>query len=166
MSFKEIDLLTADINPFKKIGTDWFLLTAGKENDFNTMTASWGAMGVMWNKNIFTTVVRPSRHTFKFIEENDMFSISFFDEDNRNDLKFCGSHSGRDYDKCAETNLTPTNIDGVPTFEEAIMVFICKKIYRATINEESFVDNNLFKFYTDDPFHVTFIGEIVKAYTK
>ena len=63
MSFEKITLTEENLNPFEKIGKDWVLLTAGDENNYNTMTASWGTMGVMWNKNIFMAVVRPSRFT-------------------------------------------------------------------------------------------------------
>ena len=166
MPFNEINITDETLSPFSMLSKDWFLITSGTPTDFNTMTASWGGMGVMWGKNIFTSVIRPSRHTYKYLEDNDTFSISFFDEKNREDLNFCGSHSGRDCDKCAETNLTPATIDGIPTFEEATMVFICKKIYKDSIDEENFIDNNLFKFYEKDPYHIAFVGEIVKAYVK
>ena len=59
MSFVEIDILKENINPFSKIGKEWFLVTAGDIEKFNTMTASWGFMGVMWNKNCAITVIRP-----------------------------------------------------------------------------------------------------------
>lgn len=166
MSFNEFDLCSAEINPFQAIGKDWFLLTAGNEADWNTMTASWGFMGVMWNKNAFITAVRPNRHTFSYMENNSLFSVCFFDEKYRDALKFCGSHTGRDYDKAKETGLTPITVDGVPAFEEAKTVLICKKLYRSTIEEEKFLDNTLFDFYKNDPHHVEFIGEILKAYRK
>lgn len=166
MAFHELDLCSAEINPFKTIGKEWFLLTAGKESDYNTMTASWGFMGVMWNKNVFITAVRPNRHTFQYMENNDTFSVCFFDEEYRDALKFCGAHSGRDYDKAKETGLTPTTVDGVPAFEEAKMVLVCKKLYRSTVDEEKFIDNSIFDFYKNDPFHVGFAGEILKAYSK
>ena len=51
MEFKEIDIEKENLNPFLKIGKEWFLVTAGNKENFNTMTASWGCMGVMWNKN-------------------------------------------------------------------------------------------------------------------
>ena len=58
--FKEVaadKLDTLDFNPYKKIGKEWFLVTAGDESGWNTMTASWGFAGVMWGKNTFTTVI-------------------------------------------------------------------------------------------------------------
>lgn len=166
MAFKETDISGLEFNPFNAIGKGWFLISAGNEEAFNTMTASWGFMGVMWGKNAVIPVIRPNRHTFKFIEEQDSFSICFFDEKYRDALKFCGSHSGRDCDKVKETGLTPVFLDGVPAYEEAKLVLICKKLYRGTIGEEQFIDNSLLKFYQDDPAHVAYPSEILKVYAK
>lgn len=82
--FKEVaadKLDTLDFNPYKKIGKEWFLVTAGDESGWNTMTASWGFAGVMWGKNTFTTVIRPQRYTKEFIDKAEYFTISFFKED-------------------------------------------------------------------------------------
>ncbi len=101
MAFKEIPIGSLTFNPFEKIGKEWFLVTAGDENGYNTMTASWGFMGVMWNKNTMTTVIRPSRYTYEFIEKAGLFTVSFLPEEKRPALNFCGSRSGRDFDKAA-----------------------------------------------------------------
>ena len=166
MAFKELDLLSADLNPFKKIGQEWFLLTSGTENSFNTMTASWGSMGILWAKPVFTASVRTSRHTLKFMEENEYFSICFFDEANRSDLKYCGAHSGRDVNKMEHTKLTPAFLEGVPAFEEAKTIFLCRKLFRSEMTESNFLDKSLLDFYQKDGFHISFTGEIFKAYTK
>lgn len=166
MAFVEADICALELNPFNAIGKDWFLISAGTEASFNTMTASWGFMGVMWGKNVLVPVIRPNRHTFKFIEEQDCFSICFFDEKYRGALKFCGSHSGRDCDKVKETGLTPVFLDGVPAYEEARLVLICKKLYRGTVCEEEILDTPVLKFYQDDPAHVAYPSEILKTYKK
>lgn len=77
--FKEVTekLDAIDFNPYKKIGKEWFLVTAGDESGWNTMTASWGFAGVMWGKNTFTTVIRPQRYTKEFIDKAEYFTISF-----------------------------------------------------------------------------------------
>ena len=90
-------------NPFKLIGKDWGLVTAGTKDSFNTMTVSWGGVGIMWNKPVAYTFIRPQRYTFEFLEKNDHFTLSFYGEEYRKALSFCGSKSGRDYDKPAET---------------------------------------------------------------
>lgn len=166
MEFIKTDIYSENFNPFKRIGKDWFLLTSGDVNDYNTMTASWGQMGVLWGKPVFTTVVRTSRKTFELIDKNEFFTISFLDEDYRNALNFCGSHSGRDCDKAQETGLVPVEFDGVTAFEQANTVLVCRKLYTKDMNEDDFLDKSLLKFYESDPFHKTFIGEIVSLYKK
>ena len=93
-------------NPFKLVGADWMLVTAGNKDSFNMMTAGWGGFGVLWNKNVCICLVRPSRYTYEFLEKNDTFTLTFFDQSQRSILDFCGRHSGRDYNKAAETGLT------------------------------------------------------------
>ena len=88
MSFKEVSVSDLSFNPFTKIGKEWMLITSGVENKWNTMTASWGFVGVMWNKNVIETVIRPTRYTIEFVEKNDLFTVSFFDEEYRKALQF------------------------------------------------------------------------------
>ena len=67
MSFREVKAEELTMNPFTKIGKEWLLITAGNEEKCNTMTASWGAMGVMWGKNAVTVYIRPQRYTKEFV---------------------------------------------------------------------------------------------------
>lgn len=167
MSFKEIDILKENINPFSKIGKEWFLVTAGDIEKFNTMTASWGFMGVMWNKNCAITVIRPQRYTKEFIDNSKYFTMSFFGEDCRDALKFCGANSGRDCDKMEKTGLIPVEIENAVTFSQAEMVLVCKKLYVQEMTEDSFVDKTLCDVnYKSGDFHVAYYGEVVKAFVK
>ncbi|MCM1577582.1 MAG: flavin reductase [Ruminococcus sp.] len=165
MAFREISVNELSFNPFEKIGRDWFLVTAGDKNGCNTMTAAWGFMGVMWGKNVFETVIRPSRYTFEFVEKNPLFTVSFFDEQHRDALKFCGSHSGRDCDKAFETGLTPFGTDGTTAFEEANMIFICRKLYCKDMDAAALIPEESGLFGSEAP-HKEFIGEIVKVLVK
>lgn len=162
---KEITLNELSFNPWDKIGKEWFLLTSGDENGYNTMTASWGFMGVMWRKNTFTTVVRPTRYTYEFMEKNDLFTVSFFDEKFRPALNFCGSYSGRDVDKAQKTGLSPEFIDGTTAFEEASLVLVCKKIYAQDMDVNC-LDDEVKPINGSDPIHKQYIGEILKVYVK
>ena len=69
-----------NVNPFEKFNKEWALVTAGTKDKFNSMTISWGSMGTLWFKDIVTIYIRPDRYTFKFLEENDTFTVSFYDE--------------------------------------------------------------------------------------
>ena len=155
-------------NPFKLIGSDWGLVTAGDSDALNTMTISWGGVGIMWNKPVAFTFIRPQRYTYEFLERGDCFSISFFDETWRKALSFCGSKSGRDYDKPKETGLTPAfTEDGVPYFEQARLVLVCKKLYGQFLNEESVIDAAATQtFYNGDDYHKMYVSEIIAVLTK
>ena len=63
MAFREVSIESLEFNPFTKIGKEWMLITAGDETKSNTMTASWGGLGIMWSKNVATAYVRPQRYT-------------------------------------------------------------------------------------------------------
>ena len=162
---KEITLNELSFNPWDKIGKDWFLLTSGDESGYNTMTASWGFMGFMWRKSVFTTVVRPTRYTYEFMEKNDLFTVSFFDEKYRPALSFCGSYSGRDVDKAQKTGLDPLFIDGTTAFEQAETVLVCKKIYAQDM-DVSCLAEEIKPINGNDPIHKQYIGEILRVYVK
>lgn len=151
---------------FEMIGKDWMLLTAGDKEKYNTMTASWGGVGVLWNKNVVFAFVRPQRFTYDFMKDNEYFSCSFFSEDYRSALAFCGKYSGRDVDKAKECNLTPDFSESAPYFEEADTVIVCKKLYIQQMNEDSIIDESIKANYSGDDYHHVFVGEIVKVLKK
>lgn len=164
---KEISIDDLSFNPFNKIGKEWFLITSGNISNYNTMTASWGMMGFLWGKPVINCFVRPQRYTFDFIENNDLFTISFFENDKKDALTFCGTKSGRDYDKAKETGLTPLDVDNCVTFSEASLVFVCKKMYTQNFEKNNFLQNeNVEKWYANNDFHKSYIGEIIKVYSK
>ena len=70
-------------NFFEAIGKEWMLVTSGSKEKFNTMTASWGGIGFLWNKAVAFIFIRPERYTYEFIEKNDMLTLSFLGSGNR-----------------------------------------------------------------------------------
>lgn len=167
MSFKKINASEINENSFKLIGKDWMLVTAGNSNKLNTMTASWGGVGVLWNKNVAFSFIRPQRYTLKFMEENDYYTLSFFSDEYKKALTFCGRNSGRDCDKIKETGLTALFDENAPYFDEAKLVLVCKKLYVQDMTMECFVDKSLINNnYPDKDYHKVFIGEIVKVLSK
>ncbi len=160
----EPELLTD--NPFKLIGADWMLVTAGTSETFNTMTASWGGMGILWERKVAFCFIRPTRYTYEFIEKYHGFTLSFFDERYRKALSFCGSHSGRDTDKIRETGLTTVTADDFVYFDEARIVLACKKLYYQDISPQSFLDKKIEALYPLKDYHRIYVGEIMKCYMK
>ena len=129
MSFCEITPYQLE-NAMKMIGKDFMLITAEdrEKNKTNAMTASWGCMGVLWNKNICVCFIRPQRYTYLLAEREDRFALCFFGNElkYRSALGFCGRESGRDRDKLAECGLTTEKLDGVSVISEAETVIICR----------------------------------------
>ena len=160
---KEIRPCEINNNTFSLIGSDWMLITA-KKNDgtVNTMTASWGGMGVLWNKNVFFCFVRPQRYTKEFIDNSYYISLSFFDEDKKKALTYCGRNSGRDGDKLKEAGFIPVISDkGIVEFEDAKITVIGKKLFAADMKESDFIDKNLIeKNYPGSDFHTVYVCEI------
>lgn len=167
MSFKEVEIKSLNMNPFTLIGDEWLLVTAGTEGNFNTMTASWGGLGVFWGKNSATIYIRPGRYTKQFVDSNDTFTLSFFNEDYKKALSICGSLSGRDVNKVEEAKLTPVFHDENTYFDEARMVVVCKKMYHTEIKPENF-DNPSFDklMYPLKDYHTIYIAEILKVLVK
>jgi flavin reductase (DIM6/NTAB) family NADH-FMN oxidoreductase RutF len=144
------------------------LLTAGNKDSYNMMTAAWGGFGVMWNKNICFCVVRPSRYTYEFIENSDIFTLSFFDQSMRSVLDFCGKYSGRDYNKAAETGLTSIETrNGSVFFNEARLAIECRKLYYQDIDPSNFIDSEIdARNYPQKDYHRMYIGEILTCVKK
>lgn len=165
--FKEVPISELQFNPFTMIGKEWMLITAGNAEKCNTMTASWGGLGILWNKDVSTIYIRPTRYTLDFLNRESHYSLCVFDESQRAALNYCGSHSGRDGDKIKATGLTPIFTENAPYFEQAKLVLICRKLYKQDMTPESFVDSSVCeKNYKKNDYHSIFIGEIEKVLQK
>ena len=161
-------------NPFKLIGDDWMLISActcryDDEGNIvtgrpNMMTASWGGMGVLWNKKVATVYIRPSRYTKELIDQSDTFSLSILPNKYKSALDYCGSHSGRDEDKFQKTKLNVEYMNGTPWIKESRLVIFCNKLYAQEFDPFCFANEKLCKQnYRKDDFHTMYIGEITKV---
>ena len=165
--FKKISTTSINENTFKLIGEEWMLISAGKDSIYNTMTASWGGLGILWNKPVVYIFIRPQRFTFEFIENNTYFSLSFLESKHKDILTFCGTKSGRNVDKIKETGLRPAYTEnGTIYFEQAKLVLECKKLYYNDIQPENFIEQAIDKNYPQKDYHRMYIGEIVSVLSK
>lgn len=163
--FREISPYEIE-NAMKLIGKDWMLITAKDGEKVNTMTASWGCMGILWGKEVCVTFVRPQRYTFEFTERSDFMSLSFFDDKYRDALRFCGSHSGRDTDKFGQTGLDCAFDGEIPYIEQARLVILCKKLYADDLKKENFVVPEPLANYKNNDFHRFYVCEIKKVLAR
>jgi flavin reductase (DIM6/NTAB) family NADH-FMN oxidoreductase RutF len=153
-----------DKSIFRIISKDWVLISAEKDGKVNTMTASWGGAGFLWNKNVAFIFVRKSRYTKEFIDSSDTFSLSVLDHGKyAKTLSYLGTVSGRDEDKIAKSGLTVVHEDGTPYFEESGAVIVCKKLCRQPIEPGNFIADGIdSSFYADKDYHDMYIGEITR----
>lgn len=160
---KEINIKNFTTNPFE-LKNKWMLITAAKpDGTVNTMTASWGGLGIMWNKEVAYVVIRPQRYTKEFIDNAESFSLSFFENEHKKSLSYLGSTSGRDEDKINKTGLTIVKQDDIPYFEEAETVMFLNKLFVQPWTESSFLDKKIIdQWYPEKDFHYLYIGEIIR----
>lgn len=153
------------------------LLTTKVEDKVNSMTISWGMLGIEWAKPIFTVFVREHRFTKEQIEKSMEFTINIpYGEYDKKILGVCGSKSGRNIDKVKELDLTleNPNIISTPGIKELPLTLECKVVYKQKQDEKEITEENRNNFYPQDvdgtfpmanrDYHTAYYGEIVSAY--
>lgn len=171
------------INAFDHVGDIMTALKSGillttKANDkVNSMTISWGTLGIEWGKPIFTIFVRENRFTKQQLDENPEFTINIpvgaFD---KKILGVCGTTSGYSFDKITDLGLTleDPEVVSVPAITELPLTLECRVIYKQQQEEQGITAENKAKFYPQDidssfhgankDYHTAYYGEIVSAY--
>ena len=143
-TFQPIPVDMLDMNPFTKIGKEWALLTAGNKQESNTMTISWGGVGVLWGKNVVYVFVRDSRYTKELIDAGDFFSLTF-----------------------ANAGLTVDYRHGIPYIDEGNLVLVCEKMSATRITDDSFLDSEIAdKWYKDGDMHTMYVGQIIDVLAR
>ena len=167
---------------FEMFRKQWALVTAGNKEHFNSCTVGWGSLGTIWGRpdssgSIVTVYLHPARYTRDVMLESDHFTVSFFPEEYRKALGIMGSRSGRDYDKVAESGLTPVTFGNSVTYEEASLTFLCRKLYQHQLTRDDLV-SDIQEYYRINPKaypvddngdwqpHWVFIGEILETLEK
>jgi len=165
MEREPINFLDLRTRSFYLWDRQWFLLTSGDfaKGHFNTMTVSWGSLGIMWDRPFAQVVVRPVRYTREFLERYDTFTLSVLPKTFRKALNLLGQKSGRDGDKIAEAGLTPIAARKVaaPTFAEAELVLECRKMYWQDYDPTHFLDSAIHQNYPEQDYHRVYFGEIL-----
>lgn len=172
MALKEISVEELRLNPMTLIGGEWMLVTAGnEERGYNTMTAAWGHLGAIWDmpghKRPLPTAlafVRPQRYTKEFMDREDTYTLTFFDDSWRKQLLYLGTVSGRDENKIEKAGLTPEFGENTTWFAEAKLVLVCRKLYQQNLKEECFTDRAVLdRNYPKRDLHTMYLGEIIKV---
>ncbi len=164
MNRKSIELTELNLNIFSKVLSRGALLCAGTMDDANCMTIAWAQMGVLWHKKVFSVYVRPTRHTFSYMENNNDFTVNFFTGEYKEALSICGTQSGRNIDKFQQSNLDKIKREKTtsPGIDQACLIIGCKTIGAYNIDPNQFIDASLDRNYPNKDYHRVYIGEILE----
>jgi flavin reductase (DIM6/NTAB) family NADH-FMN oxidoreductase RutF len=142
-------------------------MTTKVGNKVNTMTIAWGGINIVWNKSLFVAYVRYSRDTYNMVDETNEFTISVpLNKDMKKELSFCGTKSGRDYDKIKECNLNVVDSRTIntPILADCELHYECKEIYKQAMEPSNLLKSVKERYYNSNDFHVIFYGEILDSY--
>ena len=144
-----------------------YLVAKGMDGPANAMTIGWGLVGTMWRKPFFIVAVRLSRHTYKLLEESDGFTVCLPSKGMAEALDFCGTKSGRDYDKFKELGLTAKKglLVEAPYIEECPVHYECKIAFKSEVKHGALPDEIEEDVYPNKDYHVLYYGQILGVYS-
>lgn len=157
-------------NIFNLVGKDWTVITAGESP--NSMVASWGGVGIMFNKPVTWCFLRANRYTLEKIRETGTYTMCYFPEEYKEDIMQFGIKSGRDTDKMSQTKLTPMMTPaGAPAYEEAKIIIECQLIAAPTVSKDEFYTQEGKDFLQGGfneakDWHKLVYGEITNIYVR
>lgn len=140
-------------------------LTVEAEARLNTMTIGWATVGIVWSRPIMMVAVRDSRFTFGIIEKAEDFTVTIPKDAMKEELAFCGTKSGRTYDKFKECGLKAGAAQKIhsPIIQVPGIHFECKIVYKSPMNPE-FLNADRKKLYPKNDYHTLYFGEILMCY--
>ncbi len=125
--FKKISPEEISDNVFTLVGKDFFAITAGKQDHYNSMIGSGGGLGTLFKKAASWCIIRADRYTLELMLKEQTYTLSYFPNEYREQMLFLGSKSGRDSEKMKEVQLTSVQTpSGDMSFKEARLIFECK----------------------------------------
>ena len=157
-----------------KLTNGGILVTAKVDGKVNPITIGWATIGVQWGKPIFQAYIRESRYTKNMLDKAMNFTVNIPLEKSdrvKEILTFCGTKSGRDFDKVKELNLSlvPSDKVDAPAISELPMTIECNIIYKERQNYREMPQDVLQRFYPNaaqnpDDVHTVYYGEIISSY--
>ena len=171
--FKIIDVKEIEEDVFTLVNEDFSVLTSGNPSHYNSMVASWGGWGILFNKPVVFHLLRSNRYTLELMRKENSYTMTFFDEEFKEDLIQFGMSSGRDSDeKMKNTQLTAVQTPaGNMTYKEAKIIIECKLIQVTTVSPDDFLVEENRQFIVDahaetNDYHKIVYGEITNVWVR
>lgn len=163
MPLVELDPRSLRENPFSLLADEWALLSSGDLKSHNALTVAWGGLGHLWNRDVAFAFVRPTRHTYGFLEERAAFSLNFFGGERREALALCGRLSGRDGDKEARAGLVALDAGGWTAYEGVRLCLRCRVLHSQDLDPARFLDAGIAASYPERDYHRMYVGAVEGA---
>ena len=143
-----------------------FLVVEDKSGRVNIMTIGWAQAGFVWGMPVMTVFVRPSRHTHQLLGKASHFSVCVPAAGSRTkELAFCGSRSGRDYDKARACSLPLS--EGVKKDIKYVqgpgLVYQCELLGGSELAAGTLPEAVRASYYAAGDVHTMYFGKIVRA---
>ncbi|MDR3184981.1 MAG: flavin reductase [Prevotellaceae bacterium] len=170
--FTQVDPAAATGNVFKLVGQDFSVITAGTELNYNSMTASWGGWGILFNEPATWCILRANRYTLEYIRRENLYTMCYFDTAYKDQVMLFGSASGRDSDKMKQHTLTPVETpEGSIAYKEAKLIVECELLEITTVQPGDFYTADARTFITDayaeaHDYHKLVFGKITGMWVK
>jgi flavin reductase (DIM6/NTAB) family NADH-FMN oxidoreductase RutF len=148
--------------------TGLLLASTKRSGESNVMTIGWGTLGVIWSLPIFTVLVRPSRHTYEFIEDSGEFTVNVPGPDMTGFVDFCGARSGRDVDKFAQHHIStrPGRMVSSVTIDACPWVYECRVVHKNDVLPAACAEKVLTGYYSGGDFHRVYYGEVLGVFAS
>ena len=171
--FKQISPEDINDNVFILVGKVFPVVTVGKKDNYNSMTASGGGMCLLFRKPATMLLFPSNRYTLELIQKEQTYTLSYFSDEYKKQVMFLGSKSGRDSEKMKEVELTAiqTSSENM-SFQEARLIIECKLIQITTpVFPDDFYSQEAIDYlsepYKDIDEHRKYVfGEITHAWIK
>lgn len=139
------------------------LASCGEKGLPNAMAIGWGTIGIIWRKPIFVVLVRPSRYTYRLMEETGEFTVNIAPPELKEVVQYCGSVSGRDHNKFREKGLTaiPSKKIKTPMIKECLLHFECRVVHKNDLIPSELETSIIPALYPKGDFHRVYFGEIL-----
>jgi flavin reductase (DIM6/NTAB) family NADH-FMN oxidoreductase RutF len=170
--FKAIDIKDVEEDVFTLVNKNFTVLTAGNPQHYNSMVASWGGWGILFDKPVTWCFLRSNRYTLELMRNEQTYAMVYFDDEYKNDIMLFGTKSGKDTDKMKESKLTPVQTpDGNVVYKEAKLIIECKLFEVTTVSPNDFQTEDARKFVVDahaetNDYHKIVFGEITNVWAR
>lgn len=150
-----------------KLAHGGLLLASTRGDDrSNVMTIGWATIGIIWGLPMMVTLVRPSRYTYKFIEESGVFTVNVPTPEMSDYVAMCGTRSGREADKLAQVAVSMAQTIDCVTLDQCSLVYECKVVHWNDVVPDHLLPEVRERAYGRGDFHRLYYGQILGVFAK